>query len=109
MPLKGAGCNIYEAQAHDRHCRACPDRVCIARWQKVEQRFPMGREVELTDVTGAIFVTRRASAKRPLSVRWQKPEGNGWDKSSLLLYWKSLDQGREYRDPDDHTQPKRVA
>ena len=107
--LKGAGCDVYEKQLQERYCRSCTDAVCLNRWALVEAAFPLRQEMALSDLDGAVYVTRLARANRPLSVRWHKSEGNGWEKTSFLLYWKSLDQQRRFSDPNGRTQAQRVA
>ncbi len=106
---KGTGCTIYESQSIERYCRLCRDAQCLERWKKVEFAFPLNTEISLHDSNGIVYITRAESDKRPIQVRWHKPQTNGWDRTTFLLYWKSLDQDRPYCDPSGRTQAERVA
>lgn len=110
--LRGKGCTIYENQTQERFCRVCDDEECRDRWKKVESSFALNNAITLTDNAGAVEIKRVATPKansRPLRVRWFLKDWNSWEKTTLLLYWKSLDQHRQYHDPNDRQQAERIA
>ena len=109
--VEGSGCKIYESQEEDNYyCRECNDDICLERWKIVETSFKLNKQYELTDSQGLVYLIRVDSVKRPIKVKWDiNKDWNYWDKSTFLLYWKSLDENKEYSDPAKRTQAVRIS